>query len=74
VKSFRHYELEAFNSGSDHGEKFWNAVFRQSLIAGYIYKDIENYGLLKMTKKGYEFLENPTDFMLVRNHDYDAIE
>ena len=74
VKSFRHYELEAFGSGNDHGEKFWNAVFRQSLIAGFIYKDIENYGLLKMTQKGYDFLENPVDFLLVRNHDYDAIE
>ncbi len=74
VKSFRHYELEAFGSGNDHGEKFWNAVFRQSMIAGFISKDIENYGLLKMTKKGYDFLENPTDFLLVRNHDYDAIE
>jgi ATP-dependent DNA helicase RecQ len=73
VKSFRHYELESFNSGSDHGEKFWAAVFRQSMIAGLISKDIENYGLLKMTKEGYDFLENPYDFMLVRNHDYDAI-
>jgi ATP-dependent DNA helicase RecQ len=73
VKSFRHYELESFNSGSDHGEKFWAAVFRQSMIAGLISKDIENYGLLKMTKQGYDFLENPYDFMLVRNHDYDAI-
>jgi len=74
VKSFRHNELEAFGSGNDHGEKFWNAVFRQSMIAGLISKDIENYGLLKMTKKGYDFLENPVDFLLVRNHDYDAIE
>ena len=74
VKSFRHYELESFNSGNDHGEKFWAAVFRQSMIAGLISKDIENYGLLKMTKKGYDFLENPYDFLLVRNHDYDAIE
>jgi ATP-dependent DNA helicase RecQ len=74
VKSFRHYELEAFNSGNDHGEKFWNAVFRQSMIAGLISKDIENYGLLKMTQKGYDFLEDPYDFLLVRNHDYDAIE
>jgi len=74
VKSFRHYELEAFNSGNDHGEKFWNAVFRQSMIAGFISKDIENYGLLKMTQKGYDFLEKPYDFLLVRNHDYDAIE
>jgi len=74
VKSFRHYELEAFGSGNDHGEKFWNAVFRQSMIAGFISKDIENYGLLKMTQKGYDFLEKPVDFLLVRNHDYDAIE
>ncbi len=74
VKSFRHNELEAFGSGNDHGEKFWNAVFRQSMIAGFISKDIENYGLLKMTKKGYDFLENPFDFLLVRNHNYDAIE
>jgi ATP-dependent DNA helicase RecQ len=74
VKSFRHYELEAFGSGNDHGEKFWNAVFRQSMIAGMISKDIENYGLLKMTQKGYDFLEEPYDFLLVRNHDYDAIE
>jgi len=74
VKSFRHYELEAFGSGNDHGEKFWNAVFRQSMIAGLISKDIENYGLLKMTQKGYDFLEKPVDFLLVRNHDYDAIE
>lgn len=74
VKSFRHYDLESFNSGNDHGEKFWAAVFRQSMIAGLISKDIENYGLLKMTQKGYDFLENPYDFLLVRNHDYDAIE
>ena len=74
VKSFRHYELESFGSGNDHGEKFWNAVFRQSLIAGLITKDIENYGLLKMTRKGYDFLENPIDFLLVRNHNYDEIE
>ena len=74
VKSFRHYELETFGSGNDHGEKFWNAVFRQSLIAGLITKDIENYGLLKMTQKGHDFLKKPFDFLLVRNHNYDEIE
>jgi ATP-dependent DNA helicase RecQ len=74
VKSFRHYELESFGSGNDHGEKFWNAVFRQSMIAGLITKDIENYGLLKMTQKGYDFIEKPYDFLLVRNHNYDEIE
>lgn len=74
VKSFRHYELESFGTGNDHGERFWNAVFRQSQIAGLITKDIENYGLLKMTQKGYDFLENPYDFLMVRNHNYDEIE
>ena len=74
VKSFRHYELESFGSGNDHGEKFWNAVFRQSMIAGLITKDIENYGLLKMTQKGYDFIKEPHDFLLVRNHNYDEIE
>lgn len=74
VKSFRHYELESFGSGNDHSERFWNAVFRQSMVAGLISKDIENYGLLKMTPKGYDFLENPVDFYLVRNHNYEEIE
>jgi ATP-dependent DNA helicase RecQ len=71
IKSFKHYELETFGSGNDHEERFWNAVFRQSMVAGIINKDIENYGLLKVTPKGHEFLANPTSFMLVRNHEYE---
>ncbi len=74
IKSFKHYTLESFGSGKDHDEKFWNAVFRQSIIAGLINKDIENYGLLKVTEKGHEFLANPTSFMLVKNHDYEEEE
>lgn len=74
VKSFKHYQLEAFGSGNDHGEKFWNAVFRQSMVKGLILKDIENYGLLKVTEAGHKFLKHPKDFMLVRNHDYDVQE
>jgi ATP-dependent DNA helicase RecQ len=71
VKSFKHYTLNSFGSGKDHDEKFWNAVFRQSMIAGLITKDIENYGLLKMMPEGHRFLNNPRSFMLVKNHDYD---
>ncbi|QGY43867.1 DNA helicase RecQ [Maribellus comscasis] len=71
IKSFKHYTLETFGSGKDHDERFWNAVFRQSMIAGIINKDIENYGLLKVTEKGHEFLKNPTSFMLVKNHEYE---
>ncbi|MCK3683850.1 DNA helicase RecQ [Maribellus sp. YY47] len=71
IKSFKHYTLESFGSGADHDERFWNAVFRQSMVAGLINKDIENYGLLKVTPAGHDYLANPTSFMLVRNHDYE---
>ena len=72
VKSFNHYTLNCFGDGKDHDERFWNAVFRQSMIAGLITKDIENYGLLKMTEKGHEFIKNPTSFMLVKKTDAGA--
>uniref|UniRef100_UPI003217DFEB DNA helicase RecQ n=1 Tax=uncultured Draconibacterium sp. TaxID=1573823 RepID=UPI003217DFEB len=71
IKSFKHYKLEAFGTGKAHDERFWNAVFRQSIVAGIISKDIENYGLLKVTPKGMEFLDNPQSFMLVKNHEYE---
>jgi ATP-dependent DNA helicase RecQ len=74
VKSFKHDELESFGLGDDHSERFWNAVFRQSMIAGLINKDIENYGLLRLNKKGHDFLAKPESFMLVRNHNYDELE
>ncbi len=74
VKSFKHSRLKSFGAGADHDERYWNAVFRQSMIAGLINKDIENYGLLKVTQKGHEFLENPKSFMLVKNHDYEEEE
>ncbi len=74
VKSFHHDELESFGSGDDHDEHFWNAVFRQSMVAGLITKDIENYGLLKITPAGHDFLRNPHPFQLVKNHRYDDEE
>jgi ATP-dependent DNA helicase RecQ len=74
VKSFHHDELEAFGNGDDHSPRFWNAVFRQSMIAGLITKDIENYGILKLTKKGRDFIKYPKPFLLVRNHNYDELE
>ncbi|GAP69800.1 ATP-dependent DNA helicase RecQ [Bacteroidales bacterium 6E] len=71
VKSFRHDTLESFGCGDDHDEHFWNAVFRQSMVAGLINKDIENYGILQVTPAGHEFLKNPYSFQLVKNHRYD---
>ncbi len=74
IKSFRHYTIKSFGSGTDHDERFWNAVFRQSMIRGLINKDIENYGLLKVMPEGHAFLKHPSSFMLVRNHDYEEEE
>ncbi len=74
VRSFKHDHLKAFNSGCDHSARFWNAVFRQSMIAGLINKDIENYGLLRINEKGHQFIEKPESFLLVRNHNYEEQE
>lgn len=70
IKSYKHHKLEYFGTGDEKDEKFWNMVIRQALIAKFLTKDIENYGLLKLTPKGMEFLENPTSFMLAEDHDY----
>lgn len=74
VKSYKHHKIPEFGIGKDHDLKFWNGVIRQSLIAKLISKDIENYGLLKMTKKGHEFLKKPESFMLIHDHDYEKAE
>jgi len=72
VKSYKHHQIPEFGSGSDKDIKFWNAVLRQSLVAQFITKDIENYGLLKLMKKGREYLANPVSFMITLDHDYEA--
>jgi len=70
IKSYKHHKLEYFGIGEDKDEKFWNMVIRQALIAKLLVKDIENYGLLKVTQQGLDFLEKPTSFMLAEDHDY----
>ncbi|HOW10068.1 MAG TPA: DNA helicase RecQ [Bacteroidales bacterium] len=70
IKSYKHHKLEFFGIGEDKDEKFWNMVIRQALIAKLLVKDIENYGLLKVTQKGLDFLEKPSSFMLAEDHDY----
>jgi ATP-dependent DNA helicase RecQ len=70
IKSYKHHKLEYFGIGDDKDDKFWNMVIRQALIAKFLTKDIENYGLLKLTPKGLEFLEKPVSFMLAEDHDY----
>ena len=71
IESFKHNELEIFGSGQDEDEKTWNAVIRQALIAGYLLKDIENYGLLKITDKGKEFMDNPVSFKITKDNEFE---
>ena len=71
VLAHRHEELEVFGSGEGEDEKMWNAVIRQALIAGYLAKDVENYGLLKVTPAGNKFLKKPVSFKVVEDSDFD---
>ncbi len=71
VKAYNHHKLEVFGIGNDKEVRFWNAVIRQTLIAHLVLKDIENYGLLRLSEKGHEFLKYPDSFMLTQDHDYE---
>lgn len=71
VKSYKHNELDVFGLGKDTEKTLWDAVVRQGLIAAYIDKEIENYGLLKVTALGREFLKKPIEFMMTENHQYE---
>ncbi|MBS7341643.1 MAG: DNA helicase RecQ [Parabacteroides sp.] len=74
IQSYKHNKLEVFGSGQDEDEKIWNAVIRQALIAGYLEKDIENYGLLKITPKGKEFMKKPVSFKITEDHEFEEEE
>ncbi|MBP3668938.1 MAG: DNA helicase RecQ [Bacteroides sp.] len=74
ILAHRHEDLEVFGTGEGEDEKMWNAVIRQALIAGYISKDVENYGLLKVTPAGHKFLKKPVSFKIVEDTDFDEAE
>jgi ATP-dependent DNA helicase RecQ len=76
VKSYKHNELECFGKGAEDtkNEKYWNAIFRQALISGFLSKDIENYGLLKVTKEGKIYMDEPYSMMVTKDHDYEGTE
>ncbi len=71
LKSYNHHEHELFGAGKEKDEKYWNAVIRQLLVAGLLVKEIENYGILKVSDAGRAYLENPTSFMITQEHDFD---
>lgn len=70
ILAHKHQELEMFGAGEDDDEKLWNPVIRQALLAGYLKKDVENYGLLKITPAGKKFLKKPESFMIVEDKEF----
>ena len=74
IVSYQQNELEQFGSGQEEDDKTWNAVLRQALIAGYLTKEIENYGTLRITPQGREFMEHPTSFRVVKDKEFEEDE
>jgi len=74
VLAHKHQELEEFGSGEDENPKIWNPIIRQALIAGYLKKDVENYGLLKLTSAGKKFIKNPVSFQVVEDREFNEYE
>ena len=70
IKSYRHDKLEFFGAGKEHSVRFWQAVIHQGLILRLLNKDIESYGLISVTEKGMEFMENPYTLMLTEEREF----
>jgi ATP-dependent DNA helicase RecQ len=71
ITTFKHDKLKEFASGKEHDSHFWNSLIRQMMLEHLIEKDIEEYGLLKITEKGHKFLKKPYSFKMVLNHQFD---
>eukprot|EP01096_Ripella_sp_DP13-Kostka_P010108 TRINITY_DN3931_c0_g2_i1.p1 TRINITY_DN3931_c0_g2~~TRINITY_DN3931_c0_g2_i1.p1 ORF type:complete len:732 (+),score=-95.42 TRINITY_DN3931_c0_g2_i1:43-2238(+) len=74
IKAHKTDTQSFFGSGSDHDEKYWMALLRQVLVAGYLSKDIETYGVVKITKEGLNFIKKPVSFMMSEDHEYSESE
>lgn len=74
IVSHKHNELECFGAGEDENPKVWNPVIRQAIIAGYLKKDVENYGLLKLTAEGRRFRKKPRPFQIVLDNEFNFSE
>lgn len=74
ILAHKHNKLEDFGSGEDYGEKIWNPLIRQALLAGYLRKEVENYGLLKVTAAGKKFIKTPKSFMIVEDNEFNDDE
>jgi len=74
ILAHHHETQELFGAGADDDDKIWNPVIRQALIAGYLKKEVENYGLLKVTSAGKKFLKSPTSFMIVKDAEFQDVD
>ncbi len=74
IKAHRTDTQSFFGCGSDHDEKYWMALLRQVLVAGFLSKDIETYGIVKITEKGLDFIKNRESFMMSEDHEYNESE
>jgi ATP-dependent DNA helicase RecQ len=72
MHDFGHTKLKSYGIGKEQSRKLWESVIRQALLSGFLQKDIENYGLIKITKNGITYLSNPTSLMFTMNKDYES--
>ena len=70
IKSYKHHLSEFFGMGKDKGVKFWIAIIRQAVVMHFLHKDLEQYGLISITPKGKEFLENPHSVMMAEDREF----
>ena len=71
LQNHLHTELEEFGCGDKHDDKFWGAVIRHALIYGYLEKDVENYGILHVTKDGKKFINKPSRFLITEDNEFE---
>ena len=74
VHNYEHHLLDVFGSGKEQGENLWNSLLRQALLNNYVSKDIDQYGLLRLTKLGNSFLDNPHSIRFVMNRPMGATD
>ncbi|MDR0981948.1 MAG: DNA helicase RecQ [Culturomica sp.] len=74
VKTYQHDQLEAFGVGEEKGSQFWMMVFRRALVGKLLEKDIEQYGIIKITNEGLDFIKHPKNFMLKEDRNFDETE
>ena len=72
IIAHKHDDLDCFGCGDDKDIRFWNTIIRQAILGGFLYKEVENYGLLKLTDEGRDFIRKPQSFLISEDNDFDS--